>query len=176
MFDCIPLGNFVLLEKLLHSFAILLCSPKIHYYMDNIFCTSDHYTNRDFNNIKLDINMDLVPHLNRLSLPGMLYTRCWSIFYGNPVEHLGGQALILVEKALLTISVPVHPKGVLIGLRSRLCAGQSCSSTPNSSNHVFRDFALCNGAQSCWNRKGLFPNRFQQNWKHCLKCLVMLMH
>ena len=45
-----------------------------------------------------------------------------------------------------------------IGLRSGLCAGQSSSSTPHSLIHVFMDFALCTGAQSCWNRKGPSPN------------------
>ncbi len=47
-----------------------------------------------------------------------------------------------------------------------------CSSTPNSSNHVFMELALCTGAQTCWNRKG--PS---SNWstyleaQHCPKCL-----
>ena len=45
-----------------------------------------------------------------------------------------------------------------MGLRSGLCAGQSSSSTPNSSNYVFIVLALCTGAQSCWNRKGPSPN------------------
>ena len=45
-----------------------------------------------------------------------------------------------------------------MGLRSGLCAGQSSSSTPNSSNYVFIVLALCTGVQSCWNRKGPFPN------------------
>ena len=52
----------------------------------------------------------------------------------------------------------IHPKGVLSGLRSGLCAGQSSSSTPDSLIHVFMDLALCTGAQSCWNRKGPSPN------------------
>ncbi len=52
---------------------------------------------------------------------------------------------MLVDKALLAITVPVHPKGVLMGLRSGLCAGQSSSSTPNSSNHVFRDLVCAMG-------------------------------
>ena len=38
------------------------------------------------------------------------------------------------------------------------CTGPSSSSTPNSLIHVFMDFALCTGAQSCWNRKGPSPN------------------
>ena len=45
-----------------------------------------------------------------------------------------------------------------IGLRSGLCASQSSSYTPNALIHVFMDLALCTGAQSCWNRKGLSPN------------------
>ncbi len=43
-------------------------------------------------------------------------------------------------------------------MRSGLSAGQSTSSTPNSSNHVFMDLALCIEAQSCWNRKEPSPN------------------
>uniref|UniRef100_A0AAR2JMT8 Ig-like domain-containing protein n=1 Tax=Pygocentrus nattereri TaxID=42514 RepID=A0AAR2JMT8_PYGNA len=42
-------------------------------------------------------------------------------------------------------------------LRSGLCAGQSSSSTPNSVTHVFVDFELCTGVQSCCNRKGPSP-------------------
>lgn len=57
----------------------------------------------------------------------------------HPVEHL------LKEKAWLAISVPVHPKGFLMGLRSGLCVSESSSSTPNSSNHDFMDVALCTG-------------------------------
>ncbi len=38
--------------------------------------------------------------------------------------------------------------------------GQSSSSTPNSSNHVFMDFDLCTVAQSYWSR-----NLFPQSWK-----------
>lgn len=46
----------------------------------------------------------------------------------------------------------------LVGLRSCLSADQSRSSTPKSPNHVFMDFALCAGAQSCWIRKGFSQN------------------
>ncbi len=41
----------------------------------------------------------------------------------------------------------------LMGLRSGLCEGQSRSSTPNSSDHVFMDLDLLTGEQLCWNRK-----------------------
>ena len=40
-----------------------------------------------------------------------------------------------------------------IELRSRLCAGQSSSSTANSLIHVFMDLALCTGPQSCSLKK-----------------------
>ena len=43
-------------------------------------------------------------------------------------------------------------------LRSRLCAGQSSSSTPISTNHFCMDLALCMRAFSCWNRKVPSPN------------------
>ena len=36
-----------------------------------------------------------------------------------------------------------------------LCAGQSSSSTPISTNHFCMDLTLCMGLLSCWNRKGL---------------------
>ncbi len=48
-------------------------------------------------------------------------------------EYLWGQALMWDEKAWLGKLVPVDPKGVWLG-ESGLCAGQSSSSTPNSSN------------------------------------------
>jgi hypothetical protein len=41
-----------------------------------------------------------------------------------------------------------------MGLRSGLCADQSSSSTPISTNHFCMDLALCTGELSCWNRKG----------------------
>ena len=41
-------------------------------------------------------------------------------------------------------------------------SGKSSSSTPNWLIHVFMDFALCTGAQSCWNRKGPSANCFHK--------------
>ena len=41
-----------------------------------------------------------------------------------------------------------------MGVRSRLCAGQSSSSTPISTNHFCMHLTLCMGALSCCNRKG----------------------
>ena len=39
-----------------------------------------------------------------------------------------------------------------------LCAGQSGSSTPISTNHFCMDLALCVRALWCWNKKGPSPN------------------
>ncbi|KAI4876687.1 hypothetical protein NFI96_002243 [Prochilodus magdalenae] len=64
---------------------------------------------------------------------------------------------MLDEKAWLSVSTLVHPKGVLSGRG----AGQSSSSTPDSLIHVFMELALCTAVQSCWNRKG-----FTQIWEH----------
>ncbi len=54
----------------------------------------------------------------------------------------------------LSVGVPVHPKGVAWGLRSRLCAGQSSSSTTNWKKKFFMDLAVRTVSLSCWNRKG----------------------
>lgn len=43
-------------------------------------------------------------------------------------------------------------------LRSGLCAGQSGFFTPNWESNFFIDLALCTGALSRWNRKGLSLN------------------
>ncbi|KAL1020920.1 hypothetical protein UPYG_G00006410 [Umbra pygmaea] len=48
-------------------------------------------------------------------------------------------------------------------MMSGLCEGHSSSSTPNSSNHVFMDPALCTGTQSCWNKKGRSSNCCHKN-------------
>lgn len=36
--------------------------------------------------------------------------------------------------------------------RSVVCAGQSCSSTPNSLIYVFMGLPFCTAVQSCWNK------------------------
>ena len=66
------------------------------------------------------------------------------------------------------------PQRCSIGLRSGLCVGQSSSPTPNSLIHVFMDFALCAGAQSCCNRKRPSPNCFHKVGS--MKSLGMLKH
>ena len=48
--------------------------------------------------------------------------------------------------------------GFSMELRSELCAGQSSSSTPISTNHFCLDLALCTGVLAWWNRKGPSPN------------------
>lgn len=51
-----------------------------------------------------------------------------------------------------TVSALIYPKGVRSG------PGQSGSSTPNTTIHVFMVLSLCIGVQSCGNRKGPSPN------------------
>ena len=74
-----------------------------------------------------------------------------------PEAHLWGHTDVGREGLALSLRSNLF-QTCSIGLRSGLCAGQSSSSTPNSSIHVFMDLALCTGAHSCWNRKGRSPN------------------
>lgn len=66
----------------------------------------------------------------------------------QPKEHSWGQA----NWCCMT-RPDVSALGFSMGLRSGLCAGQSSSSTPNSSHHVFMELLLYPGEQPCWNHK-----------------------
>ena len=61
--------------------------------------------------------------------------------------------------------------------RSGLCAGQSSSSTPISTNHFCMDLALCTRALSCWNWKG--PSKtvaMKLEAQNSLECHCILKH
>ena len=83
------------------------------------------------------------------TLLGRFYTRCWNfvaalairalVSPGTDVRRLG-QALSRRSNSSQRCSM---------GLRSGLCAGQSSSSTPISTNYFCMDLTLCTGALSC---------------------------
>ncbi len=79
---------------------------------------------------------------------------------------------MLDEKSWLGISVPVHLKGVGLGLRSGICMGQFFRTRLIQ---PFMDLAWDTiGAQLCWNRKGPFPNcSHKVRSMQCPKCLGM---
>jgi len=80
------------------------------------------------------------------TLLGRLSARFWSVSVGI-CAHSAKRAFVRSGTDVGRESL-AHNRHSM-GLRSGLCAGQSSSSTPNSSNHVFMDLALCTGAQSC---------------------------
>jgi hypothetical protein len=53
-----------------------------------------------------------------------------------------------------------------MGLRSGLCAGQSCCCRMIATKHFCMDLALCTGALSCRKRERAFSKLFPQSWKH----------
>uniref|UniRef100_A0A8C7Q7A6 ATP-binding cassette, sub-family A (ABC1), member 4a n=1 Tax=Oncorhynchus mykiss TaxID=8022 RepID=A0A8C7Q7A6_ONCMY len=81
------------------------------------------------------------------------FTRCWNIAAGT-CFHSATRALVRsgtdVGKLSLARSRRSNSSQRLsMGLRSGLCAGQSSSSTPISTNHFCMDLALYTGALSC---------------------------
>ena len=113
----------------------------------------------------MGINMELVPpfaSITASTLLGRLSTRCWNIAAGTCFQS-ATRPLVWssTDVGLLGLSrsqCSNSSQSCLMGLRSRLCAGQSSSSIPILTNHFYMDLALSTGALSCWNRKGPSPN------------------
>lgn len=103
--------------------------------------------------------MKLVTLLQLYQIPNFLedFTKFW--FLGEFCAHSFYRALMrsgadVGREGLAHNLCSSSSQRFSTGLRSGLCAGQSSSSPPNSSNHVFIVLALCTGAGSYWNRKG----------------------
>jgi hypothetical protein len=92
---------------------------------------------------------------------GRLSIICWNIAAGT-CFHLATTALVRsgagVGQLGLAHSRPNSSQRCLMELRSGLCAGQSSSSTPISTNHFCMDLALCTRVLSCRSRKGPSSN------------------
>lgn len=111
------------------------------------------------------------PALSFIDIPSLIHrgSICWSNVgsLGSCSQVLGlclwefyisgalwGHTLMLDEKAWLSVSTLIYPKGVLLGL----FGGQSILSTPDPTIHVFMELALCCSAQWCCKRNGPDPN------------------
>ncbi len=93
--------------------------------------------------------------ITTFTLLGRLSTSLWRICV-EIFAHSSSRAFVrsgtdVGREVWLTVSIPK----VFDWVEVRALCG---SITPNSSNHVFMDLALCIGAQSWWNRKGPSPN------------------
>ena len=113
----------------------------------------------------IGIHMELFPPfaaITAATLLGRLYTRCWNIAAGTCFHS--------VTRALMWSGTDVGRLGMAcsrrsnssqwcsMGLRSGLCASQSSSSTPISTNHFCMDLALCTGSCHAETGKGLPQN------------------
>ena len=109
----------------------------------------------------MGINMELVPPFAAVTastLLGRLSTRCWNIA-AETCFHSGIRVLMRLGTDVRRLGLARSRRSnssqrCLMGLRSGLCAGQSSSSTPISTNHFCMDFTLCLGALSTETGKG----------------------